>query len=82
MPVRWLTLMEEGSRFFMAQVMPDSGEIILLEFWLWTIHADSLSEERYAAVLEIGQHIGIDFIALLDGESVFDIEEIDWFALG
>jgi len=81
-PVRWLTLMEEGSRFFMAQVMPDSGEIILLEFWLWTIHADSLSEERYAAVLEIGQHIGIDFIALLDGESVFDIEEIDWFALG
>jgi len=70
-PVRQSAVGEELSRFLMAQVMPDSGEIMVLEFWLWTIHADSLSEKRYAAVVELGQHVGIDFIAFLDGEYVF-----------
>jgi hypothetical protein len=69
-PIRQPAGMTEMSRFFMTQVIPDSGELILLEFWVWTIYADSLSEKRHAAIVELGQHVGIDFIAFLDGEYV------------
>ena len=69
--VRQLVILEEMSRFFMVQTMPDSDEMVFLEFWLWTIHADSLSTQRHGAVFELGQHVGVDFLAFLDGNSAF-----------
>jgi len=62
----------EATQFYIAQMMPDTGQIIVLNLWLWSICADEFSNIRHAAVVELGQHIGIDLISYFDGVSALD----------
>jgi len=70
--VRFSVMMEEGSRFFIAQRMQGTNEILVFHFWIWAHGVDYFSDERLAAVVELGQLTGIDFLEYLDGVPVFE----------
>ena len=56
---------ETITQFFFAQILP-SGEIIRGTLWVWTTRADLMSPSRYAAMVELGQLIGVNFIDFFD----------------
>ena len=70
--LRHSAIHSEITQFYIAQVMPDTDEILVLNFWMWVISPDTISSIRHDAVVEIGQHIGIDFISYFDGISAFN----------
>ena len=62
----------EISRFMLAQVTPDGKEIIILNYFTWAIGTDAFAEDRYAAIVEFSEHIGIDFFEYFDNVRIFD----------
>ncbi|MCL2827153.1 MAG: hypothetical protein FWD99_00245 [Oscillospiraceae bacterium] len=47
---------------YMAQVIPETGEVILLDL---TLVVDFMREEDYEIVAELGEHVGVDLLAFI-----------------
>ena len=58
--------------FLSAQVIPENDEIVLFNFWTWTIVTDHFSPNVLAALEELCELIGFDFIKYYDGIQIID----------
>jgi hypothetical protein len=76
LPLRVFAMGDEMTRLLFAQVVPESNEIITLNYVTWAIQTDYFAEDRYAAIVELSELVGIEIFAYFDGLRIFRFE---WF---